>query len=81
MKDLRKIRCFSCNQFGHYSSNCPENKEKKRDKNRNKNKSKNKNKDIIYQYQEGDRKKSQYIGDRKMLLCFYNNPSGLTIVL
>ena len=58
------------------------NKEKKRDTNRNKNKSKkNKNKDIIYQYQEGDRKKSQYIGDRKMLLCFYNNPFGITIFL
>ena len=29
MKDLHKIRCFSCNQFEQYSSNFPDKKEKK----------------------------------------------------
>ena len=25
IKDLSKIKCFRCEKFGHYKSNCPEN--------------------------------------------------------
>ena len=26
-KDLSKVRCYNCNKFGHYASQCPKNKD------------------------------------------------------
>lgn len=29
-RDLSKIKCFHCNEYGHYANNCPQKNERKR---------------------------------------------------
>ena len=31
-KDLRRVRCYACNEFGHYDGQCPNKKRGKQEK-------------------------------------------------